>query len=113
MPLYDEAQEGGEGEYYDNHTAYSLDTPSFRTYYELWFCSGALITYINRFLTLYIMVQRLRCVCNVTTAKKLLARTPRQHWRDTVCFGVVPGGLLYLCRYGIPALLIYIQGMKV
>ena len=75
-----------------NSTDFSLDTPSFRLYYELWFASGGISTWVNRCLTLYITVERLRCVCSVKVATEVLRRETKEHVRETLLKGVLPGG---------------------
>ena len=91
---------------------FPLDTPDFSLHFELWNIAGGLTVYINRLLTIYIMIQRLRCIQNVQFAGELQERTPLRNCLDTVLCGMLPGVVLYLCRYAFPQLYVYALGLN-
>ena len=64
---------------------------------EVWLRSGCFLVSINRFLTLYVTLQRLRSVCSVTHAKTVRDRSTGRHVRDTLLYGVLPGGAANAC----------------
>jgi uncharacterized membrane protein len=59
-----------------------------------WLGYGLFIGSVNRFLTLYITFTRARLVWSLRQAQKSLKKSEKDHIRETVFLGIIPGVLL-------------------
>jgi hypothetical protein len=60
------------------------------TFTEYWRFTGT----INRFLTLFITLTRFRVLFFFRQAYQMDRMTEREHIRETICFGILPGAIL-------------------
>ena len=68
-----------------------LKADDFRFWNLIWFAITATFTRINRLLTLYITVERARCIFYIHAADRLRQQTTYDHVLQTLTFGVLPG----------------------